>query len=148
VDAGGGSGRLIERVLDRFQRALGLVIDQSEAFFWRLPNVCSAVSVRVRYVIARSFKSIGRHSWMATFRLSSGTGRTDDANCRTSSKGLAICVLKKTRSLAEPLSHHRHDLSKSALSRSGYVASARITNARTSEINQCTQPAVANQQIG
>lgn len=32
VDAGGGSGRLIERVLDRFPRARGLIVDQSEAF--------------------------------------------------------------------------------------------------------------------
>lgn len=32
VDAGGGSGRLVERLLDRFPQARGLIIDQSEAF--------------------------------------------------------------------------------------------------------------------
>lgn len=32
VDAGGGSGRLVERILDRFLIARGLIIDQSEAF--------------------------------------------------------------------------------------------------------------------
>lgn len=32
VDLGGGSGRLIERVLDRWPAASGLVLDQSEAF--------------------------------------------------------------------------------------------------------------------
>lgn len=32
VDAGGGSGRLIERVLDRLTEASGVVIDQSEPF--------------------------------------------------------------------------------------------------------------------
>jgi tRNA (cmo5U34)-methyltransferase len=32
VDLGGGSGRLMERVLDRFPGASGLVLDQSEAF--------------------------------------------------------------------------------------------------------------------
>jgi tRNA (cmo5U34)-methyltransferase len=32
VDLGGGSGRLIERVLDAFPRASGLLLDQSEAF--------------------------------------------------------------------------------------------------------------------
>ena len=32
VDLGGGSGRLIERILDRFPLATGLVLDQSEAF--------------------------------------------------------------------------------------------------------------------
>lgn len=32
VDAGGGSGRLMERILDRWPRASGLVVDQSEAF--------------------------------------------------------------------------------------------------------------------
>lgn len=32
VDLGGGSGRLIERILDRFPRATGLVVDQSEPF--------------------------------------------------------------------------------------------------------------------
>lgn len=32
ADAGGGSGRLIERVLDRWPQATGIVVDQSEAF--------------------------------------------------------------------------------------------------------------------
>jgi SAM-dependent methyltransferase len=32
VDLGGGSGRLMERILDRFPRATGFVIDQSEPF--------------------------------------------------------------------------------------------------------------------
>ncbi len=32
LDAGGGSGRLVERILDQFPRARGLIIDQSEAF--------------------------------------------------------------------------------------------------------------------
>jgi len=32
IDAGGGSGRLMERVLDRFPEAGGIVIDQSEPF--------------------------------------------------------------------------------------------------------------------
>ncbi len=32
VDAGGGSGRLVERILDRFPQARGLIIDQSEPF--------------------------------------------------------------------------------------------------------------------
>lgn len=32
VDAGGGSGRLVERVLDRFSQARALVLDQSESF--------------------------------------------------------------------------------------------------------------------
>lgn len=32
VDAGGGSGRLVERILDRFPQARGLIVDQSEAF--------------------------------------------------------------------------------------------------------------------
>ncbi len=32
VDAGGGSGRLVERILDSFPQARGLVVDQSEAF--------------------------------------------------------------------------------------------------------------------
>ena len=32
VDAGGGSGRLVERVLDRFTSARAIVLDQSEAF--------------------------------------------------------------------------------------------------------------------
>lgn len=32
VDAGGGSGRLVERILDRFPHARGLIIDQSGAF--------------------------------------------------------------------------------------------------------------------
>jgi tRNA (cmo5U34)-methyltransferase len=32
VDAGGGSGRLVERVLDRFPRASAIVLDQSDAF--------------------------------------------------------------------------------------------------------------------
>jgi SAM-dependent methyltransferase len=32
VDAGGGSGRLIERTLDRWPQAIGIVVDQSEAF--------------------------------------------------------------------------------------------------------------------
>lgn len=32
VDAGGGSGRFLERFLERFPRARGVIIDQSEAF--------------------------------------------------------------------------------------------------------------------
>jgi len=32
LDAGGGSGRLVEHILDRFPRAGGVIVDQSEAF--------------------------------------------------------------------------------------------------------------------
>ena len=32
VDAGGGSGRLVERILDAHPRARAIVLDQSEAF--------------------------------------------------------------------------------------------------------------------
>jgi tRNA (cmo5U34)-methyltransferase len=53
VDLGGGSGRLIERVLDRWPQASGLVLDQSEAFLALAERRLARFGSRARCVKGR-----------------------------------------------------------------------------------------------
>jgi SAM-dependent methyltransferase len=50
VDLGGGSGRLMERVLDRWPNATGLVLDQSEPFLALAERKLARFGVRATYV--------------------------------------------------------------------------------------------------
>ena len=53
VDAGGGSGRLVERFLTRFVRARAIIIDQSEAFLSLARERLSRFGARVECRLAR-----------------------------------------------------------------------------------------------
>ena len=53
LDLGGGSGRLIERVLERFDQAMAIVLDQSEAFLGLAERRLARFAERVTLVQAR-----------------------------------------------------------------------------------------------
>jgi SAM-dependent methyltransferase len=53
VDLGGGSGRLVERVLQQFTRARAVLVDQSEAFLALAERRLASFAPRVRFVQER-----------------------------------------------------------------------------------------------
>ena len=53
VDAGGGSGRLIERLLQRFPHAEATLVDQSEAFLTIARERLECFAGRVEFVVSR-----------------------------------------------------------------------------------------------
>ena len=53
VDAGGGSGRLMERLLARFTQARGLIVDQSEAFLAIAERRLAAFGSRASFMLER-----------------------------------------------------------------------------------------------